>query len=91
MSIITVSIKDLRPHLAEVLKDITTKFDRCIITRHGKPEAIMMSVDDYESIIETMDIQIDRETMRRLRQAEKDLKEGKGRDLDAVRKELGLV
>lgn len=91
MSIITVSVKDLRPHLAEVLKDISSKFDRYIITKHGKPEAIMMNVEDYESIIETMNIQADRETMRRIRQAERDLKKGKGRDLDIVKKELSLV
>jgi len=91
LSIITVSVKDLRPHLSGVLKDISSNFDRYIITRHGKPEAIMMSVEDYESIIDTMNIQADRETMRRIRQAERDLKKGKGRDLDIVKKELGLV
>ena len=87
----TISVRELRPKLAEVLKIIHDRFDRYIITKRGQPEAVIMSVDDYESILETMEIQSDKALMRRIKKAEKEIKQGKGTSLEKIKKELGLV
>jgi antitoxin YefM len=87
----TISIRELRPKLADVLKSAHDRFDRYIITKRGRPEAVIMGIEDYESILETMEIQSDKALMLRLKQAEKDMKNGKGTPLEKVRKELGLV
>jgi antitoxin YefM len=87
----TISIRELRPRLAGVLKSIHDRFDRYIITKRGQPEAVMMSIKDYESILETMEIQSDKALMRRIKKAEKELCAGKGIPLEKVKKELGLV
>ena len=50
----TITLKELRPDLPEVINNIDTKSDRYIITKRGKPVAIMMNIDDYDSILETM-------------------------------------
>lgn len=91
MSIATISIRELRPKLAKVLKNISDRFDRYIITKRGSPEAVIMSIEDYESILETMDIQSDKDLMRRLAKAEKEKKSGHGRSLDEIKRELRLV
>ncbi|MDP2940064.1 MAG: type II toxin-antitoxin system Phd/YefM family antitoxin [Candidatus Omnitrophota bacterium] len=87
----TISVRELRPKLAEVLKIIHDRFDRYIITKRGQPEAVIMSVDDYESILETMEIQSDKSLMRRIKKAEKEIKQGKGTSLEKIKRELGLV
>lgn len=87
----TISVRELRPKLADVLKSIHDRFDRYIITRRGHPEAVIMSIDDYESILETLEIQSDKPLMRRIKKAEKELRAGKGILLEKVKKELGLV
>lgn len=91
MSIVTVSVRELRTHLADILKKVNRHFDRCIITVRGKPEAVILSTDDYESIIETMEIEADTECMKRIKEAEAQLKRGKGKKLDIIREELKLV
>ena len=91
MSVATISVRELRPKLAMVLKNISDKFDRYVITKRGAPEAVIMSIDDYESIIETMDIQSDKALIRRLAKADEEKKKGLGRSLNAVRRDLGLV
>lgn len=91
MSIAVISVRKLRPKLAEILKNISRRFDRYIITKRGNPEAVIMSIDDYESILETMDIQSDKALMKRLSKAEKEKKSGRGRSLDEIKKELGFV
>jgi len=86
-----ISIRELRPKLADVIARVHNQFDRYVITRRGKPEVMLISIEDYESILETLEIQSDKSLMRRLKQAEKDLKAGKGVPLDKIHKELGLV
>lgn len=87
----TISIRELRPKLAGVLEAVHNRFDRYIITRRGRPEAILMSVQDYEGILETSEIQADKPLMRRLKKAESELKKGKGVSLEKAKRELGLV
>ncbi len=87
----TISIRELRPKLAHVLEGIQRRFDRYIITKHGRPEAVLMSVEDYEAILETMDIQSDKPLMKRIKRAEKEIRRNKGVVLEKVKKELGLV
>ena len=86
-----ISIRNLRPKLADVLKKVHNRLDRYIITKRGHPEAVMMSIEDYESILETMEIQSDKALMRRIKKAEGDIKKHKGTSLERVRKELGFV
>ncbi len=87
----TISARELRPKLSSVLKTIHDRFDRYIVTRRGRPEVVMISVEDYESLLETLEIQSDKVLMKRIRKAEKEFKAGKGVPLEKVKKELGLV
>jgi len=87
----TISVRELRPKLSKVIDDIHKKFDRYVITRRGKPEVVMMSIDDYEGLLETLEIESDPEWMADIRQAEKDIKNGKGVSLEEARRRLGIV
>ena len=87
----SISIRELRPNISKVMSDIREKFDRYVINRRGKPEVVMMSVDDYESLLETIEIQSDKDLMGRIKKAEKDIAHGRGKGLDDLHKELGLA
>lgn len=86
-----VTLKHLRPRLPEIVDAVDSKMDRFIITKRGKPVAILMSVDDYESLLETLDILSDTKLMKRIKQAEEDVRKGNLKSLAAVEKELGIV
>jgi len=87
----TISMRDLRPNISKVVNNIHSKFDRYVISRRGKPEVVMMSVEDYESLLETIEIQSDKELLKGLKKAEKEIAQGKGKTLEDIQKELGLV
>ena len=87
----TLSVRELRPKLSKVMDNIHKKFDRYVITKRGKPEVIMMSVDDYEGLLETLEIQSDPQLMADIHQAQEDMKSGKGKTLEQIHKELGIV
>jgi antitoxin YefM len=86
-----ISIRELRPELSKILQKIHRKFDRYIVTRRGKPEAIILSIEDYESMLETLEIQSDKKLMKRLKKAEQDLKKGKGISLEKLHQEMKIV
>ena len=86
-----VTLKNLRPRLPKIIDEIELKMDRFVITRRGKPVALMMAIDDYESLLETIDILSDAKLMKRIKKAEADLKNGRVTALDRIEKELGIV
>ena len=81
----TITLKKLRPELPSVIKDIDGKLDRYIVTKRGKPVAIMMSPDDYEGLLETIDILSDKETAKRIKRAKQEIKENKTVSLEVLR------
>ncbi|MBU1148378.1 MAG: type II toxin-antitoxin system Phd/YefM family antitoxin [Candidatus Omnitrophica bacterium] len=84
----TITLKELRPELPEVIKHIDDRLDRYIVTKRGKPIAIMMSPDDYEGLLETIQILSNKDTARRIRKAKKEIKEGKTISLAKLRQKI---
>ena len=87
----SITLKDLRPRLPQIIDALDSKMDRFIITKRGRAVALMMSVDDYESLLETLDILSDSRLMGRIKKAESEIKKGKVKALDRIEKEMGIV
>ena len=87
----TVSLKDLRPDLPKVIERIDHKLDRYVVTRRGTPIVVMMSVDDYESLMETLDILSDKNLVKDIKKAEDELETGKGISWVKAKQKLGYV
>lgn len=51
---------------------------------------LIMSIDDYESLLETMDILSNKNLMKKIKLAEKDIKKGNIETLDKIDKELDI-
>ena len=87
----SVTLKALRPKLPKIIDEIDSKMDRFIITKRGRPVALMISMDDYESLLETLDVLSNTRLMRKIKKAEADISAGRVKALDRVEKELGIV
>jgi antitoxin YefM len=49
-------LADVKNHLSEVVDRLQREHGRVVITRHGHPAAVIVSVEDLESLEETLDI-----------------------------------
>ena len=87
----TISLKELRPHLPEVIKGIDSRFDRYILTKRGKPVAVMMSVDDYEGFLETLDILSDKGLVKRIKKGKRQIQKGETISLEDLRRRIENV
>lgn len=87
----SITLKELRPGLPRVVDRIDGRLDRYVVTRRGKPVVVMLSVDDYESLMETLDILADPEAMAGLRRGEGDLRRGRTRSWKDIRRSLARL
>ena len=87
----TVSLKTLRPTLPRVIDQIDRKLDRFVVTKRGKPVAVMLSIDDYEALMETLDILADPAAMRGLRAGEADIRKQRHRPWSDIKRDLAQL
>lgn len=80
----SITATDAKKRLLELIRDSDESFERYLITRNGEPRAVLMSVDDYEGWIETLEIMGDKEAMGEIKKARRDLDAGKGVPFEKV-------
>ncbi|WP_026256774.1 type II toxin-antitoxin system Phd/YefM family antitoxin [Actinopolymorpha alba] len=66
----TLPLATVRNRLSALVEEVARTQDVVTITRNGVPSAVLLSADDYESIMETLDLLGDPESLRRLAEAE---------------------
>ena len=49
-------LADVKKRLSEVIDTLEREHGRVVVTKHGRPAAVMMNVDDLESLEETLEI-----------------------------------
>lgn len=52
----SMALRDVKNRLSEVVNQVERQHDRVVITRHGKPAAVVISTDDLASLEETLEI-----------------------------------
>ena len=87
----TVSLKELRPTLPKVVDRIDGRLDRYVVTRRGKPVVVMLSIDDYESLMETLDILADPRAMSGIRKGEADIRKRRTRSWQEIKDSLAKL
>ena len=80
----TVPLTEARASLSELLDEIVAQQDHVVITRNGRPVALLMSMDEWESWEETIEVLSDEETMAALKRSEEDVAAGRLVELDDV-------
>ena len=75
---------EAKARLSELAERIENQHERIVVTRHGRPSFVLMSLDELESLEETLDILGDEELMASLRQSWQEAAEGKLIPLEEV-------
>lgn len=51
-----MTLRDVKNSLSEVVDQVEREHDRVVITKHGRPAAVVVSIADLESLEETLDV-----------------------------------
>lgn len=70
-------ISEVKARLPELVTGVEEREEEIVVTRNGKPAAMLVSYAEYERLKDTLDVLSDPELMRQIRQSEADIAAGK--------------
>ncbi len=80
----TLPLAEIKAHLSEIVDRIEREHERILLTRHGRPAAVIMSPDDLASLEDTLELLSDPEGRAEIEAGRQDIAEGRtvtGEDL----------
>ncbi|MFY1652596.1 type II toxin-antitoxin system Phd/YefM family antitoxin [Solwaraspora sp. WMMB762] len=84
----TISITEAKARIAELADRVSRQHDRFTITHNGRADVMLISVAEYESMRETLELLSDAEALADLRQSREDFASGDTFPMDEVLGEL---
>lgn len=81
----TLPLADARARLSKLIESAVTTHERFEVTRNGQRAAVILSADDYDSLIETVEILSDPDEVAAIAQGLADSAAGAMSTVDEVR------
>ncbi len=81
----TLPLAEIKAHLSEIVDRVEREHERIVLTRNGRPAAVIMSPEDLESLEDTLDLLSDPAAMRGVDIARQELREGRVVAADQLR------
>lgn len=91
----TISISEARKRIFDIAEEVQSPHKVYTLTADGKPKAVIMSAEEYESLMETLDVMQEcPDILDRLDESEKAFKTGEYKNwstLDDLKREWGMA
>lgn len=84
----TLSVADARANLSRLIESALTTHERFEVTRNGDRVAVLLSADDYDALLETVDILSRPDEVDAIRQGISDLEADDVSGMEAVREAM---
>ncbi len=85
MSDVVLPLAEIKKRLSEIVDGVEERHDRVVLTRHGRPAAVIISPDELESLEETLELLSDPKAMRDIREGEAAVEAGEVVTADELR------
>jgi prevent-host-death family protein len=73
----TIPFTEAKAHLSDLVDRTSREHERFVLTRNGRPAAVLLSPEDLESLEETVDILQDRALLDSIRKSRREAADGK--------------
>jgi prevent-host-death family protein len=74
----TLPLAEIKKRLSEMVDKVEQHHDRIVLTRRGRPAAVLISPDDLESMEETLELLSTPGALAEIKQAQAEIDEGLG-------------
>lgn len=82
----TLTVTQAKARLTELVKRADKTYESIVITRNGRPKAVLMSYDELEGLLETLEIMKDRALVRDIVKGLKDAEAGRVVPFEKIRR-----
>lgn len=83
------SVADARNRFSELVADVESTHERVLVTKHGRPAAVLIAPDDLAALEETLDILSTPGALDEIRTSEAAIEAGEVFDEATIRADLG--
>jgi antitoxin YefM len=87
----TLTVTEVKARLNELVDDAESTHEQIVITKHGRPAAVIVAAEDLESLQETVYWLSQPGVRESVAEAEADIEAGNTVSSDELRKRLGLA
>ena len=89
----TMPISEVKTHLPELVSGVAEREEEVIVTRNGKPAAVLVNYEEYERLKDTLDVLSDPFLMKQIAQSKTFYAKGRqqGRSFEGVFGEALIV
>lgn len=63
-------LSEVKTRLPELVAGVEEREEEVVVTKNGRPAAVLVNVQEYERLKETLDVLSDPEMMKQIRQSE---------------------
>jgi antitoxin YefM len=82
-------LAEVKARLSEIVDRVLRQQERVVVTRNGRPAAVLVSPDDLESLEETLAILSDPDLLAEIREGERAVERGEVVSLEELRRRHG--
>ncbi|GMT48397.1 MAG: hypothetical protein IEMM0007_1963 [bacterium] len=86
----TIPLAEAKKSLSAIVRDVDEKYDRFAITKNGVEKAVILSSEEFEGLMETLDILSREEEREAIARAKKQVRKGKTVSLRDFKSRLKL-
>ena len=82
----TMPISEVKTHLPELVSGVAEREEEIVVTRNGKPAAVLVNYEEYERLKDTLDVLSDPFLMKQIAQSKTFYAKGRqqGRSFERV-------
>jgi prevent-host-death family protein len=73
----TLPISEVKTHLPALVTGVEEREEEVVVTRNGRPAAVLVNYAEYERLKETLDVLTDSDLMRQIRKSRSFYRSGK--------------
>ncbi len=88
MYMTVLPLAEVRMHLSQIVDEASSTHERVTVTRNGRPAAVLLGTDDYEALMETLDILADSSLVAAITEADHEMAAGDWADEAEVREAM---
>jgi len=73
----TLPLAEIKAHLSEIVDRVEREHERVVLTRNGRPAAVIMSPADLDALEDTLDLLSDPDALAEIAAARDDMAQGR--------------
>ncbi len=81
----TLSLAEIKAHLSEIVDRIEREHERIVLTRHGRPAAVLLSPDDLAAMEDTLELLSDPAALAESREGRDEVARGQAVSAEELR------